>query len=486
MLPRLRPRFLAIPLASLALTLAPPPAHACGGGMFTLPTETEATFATGHRVAVSISMDQTVLWDQIQYQGDPKDFGWVMPVKAGATIGVGSDAWLESLDAATATVVSSREVDCFTGGESSGVGCGASDAAGSANGSSTLQQTDPDVAVLHSATVGPYDTVTLASSTPGALGKWFTAHGYAISADVQPILDDYAAQGFDFIAARLTPGMGVAQMKPLRVVTKGALTTFPMRMLAAGAKKSVALSLFVVTEGRSTIEGFPGATITGADLTWNFATHLSDYAEVRAKKLAEGSGRTFLTTFAARGALLSAVPIAVHPAEGPSELLPFATTFFARALDNKEVSAACTNDFTKLSGSKVKVAGAPQSGETDASVFSCGKVDDLGVALTGLHPADVWVMRFEANLPREALTADLTIEPLAADQTPVESRLVTFNAVNDTCGALAPMATLDRPTRRPPREAALMALLLALGAAVARRVARTGRKRALVAPMLGR
>jgi hypothetical protein len=486
MLSRFRPRFLAIPLASLALTLAPPPAQACGGGMFTLPTETQTTFASGHRVAISISMDQTVLWDQIQYKGDPKDFGWVMPVKAGATIGVGSDAWLESLDAATATVVSSREVECFTDSPSSGVGCGASQGDAAGAGPTPLQETDPNVEVLHSATVGPYDTVTLASSTPGALGKWFAAHGYAIPADVQPILDDYAAQGFDFIAARLTPGMGVAQMKPLRVVTKGALTTFPMRMLAAGAKDSVALSLFVVTEGRGEIEGFPGAVITGADLTWNFTTHLSDYAEVRAKKLAANSGRTFLTSFAAQGALLSPAPIAEHPAEGPSELLPFATTFFARALDNKEVSAACTNDFTKLASSKAKVTGAPQSGETDASVFSCGKVDDLGVALTGLHPADVWVMRFEANLPRAALTTDLTIAPLAVAQTPVDSRLVAGKSLNDTCGALAPIATIDRPTRRPPREAALMALLLALGAAVARRVARTGRKRALVAPMLGR
>lgn len=478
MLSRFRPRYLAIPLATLAFTLAPPPARACGGGMFVLPTETENTSVTGHRVAISISMDQTVLWDQIQYKGAPKDFGWVMPVKAGATIGVGSDAWLESLDAATATVVSSRQVECFTD-SGSGSGCGASsDGALAGTRSNPMQQTDPSVTVLHSATVGPYDTVTLASSTPGALGKWFSTHGYAIPADVQPILDDYAAQGFDFIAARLTPGMGVAQMKPLRVVTPGALTTFPMKMLAAGAKSNVALSLFVVTEGRSSIEGFPGATITGADLTWDFTKHASDYADVRAKKLAADSGRTFLTTFAAPGALLSSVPVAEHPAEGPSELLPLATTFFARALENKEVSAACASDFTKLSGSKAKVASAPQSGETDASVFSCGKIDDLGVALTGLHPADVWVMRFEASLPREALTADLTIAPLAADQTPVESRIVTGKTVNDTCAAFAPIPT-TRPGRRPPREAALMALLLALGAAVARRMARSGRKPAL-------
>ncbi|MFS8071227.1 MAG: DUF2330 domain-containing protein, partial [Byssovorax sp.] len=242
-------------LATLALTLAPPSARACGGGMFTLAAETETTTLSGHRVAISISTDQTVLWDQIQYQGDPKDFAWVMPVKAGATIGVGSDAWLEALDAATAAVVGSPGLDCFTPQRESSGGCsGATDRGATLNGGDQ-QEREPAVVVTHSATVGPYETVTLSSSTPGALGQWLDMHGYAIPADVKPILDDYAAQGFDFIAARLTPGQGVAQIKPLRVVTKGALTTFPMRMLAAGAKTNVALSLFVVTEGRSSIKG---------------------------------------------------------------------------------------------------------------------------------------------------------------------------------------------------------------------------------------
>ena len=486
MLSRFRPRFVALPLTALALTLAPPPARACGGGMFTPATETETTTVSGHRVAISISTDQTVLWDQIQYQGDPKDFGWVMPVQAGATIGVGSDAWLEALDAATTPVISSPFVECFTGGgsnEGGGSGCcgGATDAfLGGGDGS--FQQRDPSVTVLHSETVGPYDTVTLSSTTPGALGKWFDTHGYAIPKDVQPILDDYAAQGLDFIAVRLTPGQGVAQMKPLRVVTKGALTTFPMRMLSAGTKKSVALSLFVITEGRSAVKGFPGATITGADLTWDFAVSHSNYADVRATKLAAESGRTFLTSYAKPRALLAPEAI-TDMASGQTTNLPsIAGTFFARALENKEVSADCSSDYTQYATSMDKVQSMPGQGATDAAVFSCDKVDDLGVALTGLHPNDVWVMRFDANLPREALTADLAIEPLASDQTPVQNHIVAAKSLNEACGAgaLAPIAT-ERPRRPPPRNAALTALLLGLGVAVARRIARTGRARELKA-----
>lgn len=477
MLSRFSPRLVAIPLTALALTFAPPSARACGGGMFTLATETETTTLSGHRVAISISTDQTVLWDQIQYQGDPKDFAWVMPVKAGATLGLGSDAWLEALDAATATVVASPRIDCFTGSGSpppSGGCSGSTDRAAGSSLGDGLQEKDAAVVVTHSATVGPYDTVTLSSSTPGALGQWLDMHGYAIPADVKPILDDYAAQGFDFIAARLTPGQGVAQIKPLRVVTKGALTTFPMRMLAAGAKKNVALSLFVVTEGRSSIKGFPSATITGADLTWDFDKHASDYADVRAKKLAAESGRTFLTTYAAPRTLLAPLP------DSQPAIPSIVDGFFARALDNQESGAACASDFTKYAESTARVASTPGAGETDPSVFSCGKVDDLGVALTGLHPNDVWVMRFDANLPREALTADLTIEPLASDQTPVQSHIVAEKSLNQSCSnAAAASIAPARPRRSPPRDASIAAALLGLGLAFTRRFARSGRARAI-------
>ena len=57
---------------------------------------------------------------------------------------------------------------------------------------------------------------------------------------------------------------GLAEMKPLRVVTPGALTTFPMRMLAAGAGAKVGIQLFVITEGAIRVKGFPGATIDPA------------------------------------------------------------------------------------------------------------------------------------------------------------------------------------------------------------------------------
>src|SRR4051794_4637891 len=101
----LRLRLLA-PAGVLALAsalLSPKDARACGG-CFHEPsqTETESTVVTGHRMAFAVSLDHTVLWDQIRYAGAPSSFAWVLPIKAGAYVELSNDAWFEALEAATA------------------------------------------------------------------------------------------------------------------------------------------------------------------------------------------------------------------------------------------------------------------------------------------------------------------------------------------------------------------------------------------------
>ena len=67
-----------------------------------------------HRLALSISTDTSVLWDQVQYTGSPAEFAWVLPVKPGARIELASDAWFEALDATTALRVTAPTPQCVT------------------------------------------------------------------------------------------------------------------------------------------------------------------------------------------------------------------------------------------------------------------------------------------------------------------------------------------------------------------------------------
>src|SRR5689334_12687596 len=118
-----------VALAAASPLVLPRDAHACGG-CYHLPSLTENTVVTGHRMALSVSKTQTVLWDQIQYDGKPTDFAWVLPVKKGAYVEVSTDAWFEALDAATTVHVTSPPLDCPPAPGASGSGCGVSEDVG--------------------------------------------------------------------------------------------------------------------------------------------------------------------------------------------------------------------------------------------------------------------------------------------------------------------------------------------------------------------
>jgi hypothetical protein len=86
-------------------------------------------------------------------------------------------------------------------------------------------------------------------------------------------------------------------------------------------------------------------------------------------------------------------------------------------------------------------------GEISAEVFRCGELDDLSVALTGLHLNDVWLSRMEANLPRAALDQDLLFEASSL-QINVENRVVPDQHDNHPCDQQASIAPLSKATRR--------------------------------------
>src|SRR5579883_2749191 len=93
-------------LAAVAVTVPARPARACGGCFHPPPPPKQvATVITGHRMAFSISPQQSVLWDQIEYSGSPQDFAWVLPVHAGAQIQLSHDEFFAALDAMSTPVI---------------------------------------------------------------------------------------------------------------------------------------------------------------------------------------------------------------------------------------------------------------------------------------------------------------------------------------------------------------------------------------------
>jgi MYXO-CTERM domain-containing protein len=241
------------------------------------------TVVTDHRMIFSVSPQETTLYDQIKYQGAPASFAWVLPIRGQVRVAVSSDLLFAAIDQVTATSIVAPNLPpcgCSRSGFGGGAGGNASPPLPPLSGGGGA----PAVTVLTQQVVGPYDTVQLQSTDPTALATWLTANGYQIPTTVQPIIAAYVAEGFDFLAMKLSPGKGIQAMQPVSVTSGGAGLSLPLRMVAVGTGATVGITLWVIATGRYEPQNFKSFVISPSELVWDWSANSSNYAAVRASK----------------------------------------------------------------------------------------------------------------------------------------------------------------------------------------------------------
>jgi len=476
-------------LSPLLLLAQSREAGACGGCF--IQTGPMSTVVSAHRMAFATSKTRTVLWDQIRYSGAPSEFSWVLPFKGEAKLEPADDAWFETLETVTNARVSPPQLNCYTGTTSGGSGCacgGASADSASFGGSAGRGGINPGgVTVTHEGTAGPYQYVQVTATNAMTLTQWLNDHMYNVPPDIEPVIAAYVREGFGFMAVRLRPGFGTQQMTPVRVITPGAGLSLPLRMVAAGTGPFVAITLYVIAEGRYEVDGFGQATIDASKLTWDWSGSNSNYATLRTQALGALDGKVWLASFSEPQAFTRTYfdaldqPITFNVDRGAnapppqSFSAPYSTLidlYFAQAGTNANRSNCSSSSaiLDKLSSTSPVVdtckevppsgdAGSPAgdaavpgsdagalpppttvcdpapAGTIAASSLVCDGFSDIASAMIGMHPSDVWVTRLEANLPRAALAADLTIKP-AAKQDRMPSTYRAAIHVNPPCDLL--------------------------------------------------
>jgi hypothetical protein len=283
----MRRKLLGAALAAMVTTTAvlalESEASACGG-CFSPPTE-NPTVVTDHRMILSVSKEQTTLYDQIRYQGEPSAFAWVLPISGAGDVKVGlsADVVFSALDANTQTRLISPPQNCPPAPN-----CNSRFGSAASAGESAPQD-GGGVTVVKKEVVGPYETVQLKATDPTALKNWLQTNNFAVPADVQPVIDQYVAEKFDFLALKLIPGKGV------RVTTKGAASVLPLRMVAAGTGPVVGIGLWIIGEGRYEPQNFPSFYIPTDEIVWDWTQSKSNYTDLRAAKTTAGGGRAWET-----------------------------------------------------------------------------------------------------------------------------------------------------------------------------------------------
>jgi hypothetical protein len=387
-------------LALLAMAAAADEARACGG-CFHAPTQ-NGDVITDHRMIFRISPQQTTLYDEIEYQGNPQSFAWVLPIKGPVTVGLSADVVFAALDSATQTTIAAPNLPACPS-----CNCGfAAGSAGSSSGSGSSSG-GGGVTVISQQVVGPYDSVQLSSTDPNALTAWLQANGFAIPTDVAPILAAYVTEGFDFLALKLQPGQGVAAMRPVRVTSSGASLSLPLRMVSAGTGATVGITLWVIADGRYEAQNFTNFVIQPSELVWDWSTNTSNFATVRQQKEAAANYAAWQTE--------SSLDLSAYQIESPI------------------LGDTASNDYLPIPGSD---AGADGGGSSAGETADQVRQDDLSTLFPGSNQANVRITRMRSDMAHAALANDLVLQA-SADQSTISNFYQVTQSVNaPTCPAV--------------------------------------------------
>ena len=219
-------------LIAVTAAFAAKPAGACGCGIY-LPQDGQASVSEEHVLIRWDGQSEDILMT-LGVLGSSREAAVIFPVPTRAVVKLGDSRVFDELRELTKPV--EQTVYQFF----PLLGAGAPAPAGT-------------VTVLSRQTLGPFDVSTLAASDANALGDWLAANGYNLPPQVTSALEPYIAQGWYYIAVRLSPAAGSAALTgaldPLWITFPYDRIIYPMRPSAL-APQSLTVFMYVLADHR--------------------------------------------------------------------------------------------------------------------------------------------------------------------------------------------------------------------------------------------
>ena len=299
-------------LLTLGITLAPigpsgGDAAACGG-FFCNAVNPVPILQSGERVVFARHEDRTTMHVEVQFEGQPTSFGWVMPLPH---LPLGQDGQPLPLDKslqlshesvfdvlANDTAPSFSVDNEFVGGcqsfaSPSSAGGGGFDAVQSADVGS--RGPTPPVKVLQEAAVGPYKAQIIQATNADALYDWLNENGYLQDEKARPVLTDYVNKEYVFLGLRLQNGKAAGDLRPVALTLGELAPCVPLRLTGIAASPDMPILVFVLGEHRAIPKNHLHARINPQALSWPGA---SNYAMVVGEAIDQADGHAFVTDYA--------------------------------------------------------------------------------------------------------------------------------------------------------------------------------------------
>jgi MYXO-CTERM domain-containing protein len=298
-------RFLSLFGGALALAvplLTSTPAEACGGtfcdnGPTTMPVD-----QTGENILFHLT--DTTVEAHIQIQYDPDSgadaFAWVIPVMAIPEFEVGSQFLFDAMLAGSVPSYGlSVQTDSCGNDEAAGTGPLSGTGDGGDEGDPSNNDTgEMDPEVVLQTTVGAFEIAVLEGGTVEGVMQWLGDNGYQQDPAAEPILAQYLAEDFLFVALKLSNRAGVDEIHPIVIRYEGDEPCVPIRLTAIAAVDDMEIRTFFLQDARVVPVNYRHVLVNPLKLDW--LNNASNYKEVisMAVDAQEADGNAFVTEYA--------------------------------------------------------------------------------------------------------------------------------------------------------------------------------------------
>jgi hypothetical protein len=290
-------------MIALLAVLWSPAAHACGGFFC---DNIDPVVQTAERILFKVEPDgQISTFVEIQFQGPPGNFGWVVPIPEPidpeTEISTAPAGLFDALEEQTAPrFVSSADAKVAA------CGCGP---VGEGPGMPDIS----GVSVVGEAVVGPYAIEIITAESGDNLTNWLAVNGYQIPQTAAPAMQHYVDLGMAFVGVKLTSDYNGGPIDTLVLSCAQDAPTIPLILTSIAATQDMEITAYVLGAERFV----PG---NWADLAFDWSRVSPDgsnYEYELGQQADDAGGRAWNTEFAGPSApVLQALPMDVNVALG--------------------------------------------------------------------------------------------------------------------------------------------------------------------------
>ncbi len=221
---------------------------------------------------------------EIQYQGDPENFAWVVPVPSVPELDTFSPQALQALDLATEPfyIPAWQCTDDLVVDTDGG----------------PPRADSVTVDVLDRRLVGPFETATIESRDPDALVEWLRINDFRVPEQMEPFIGLYVNEGLKFLAMKLQPGRRVDSIRPISMRYFARSPAVPLRLTAIAALPEMGVKVWVLADRRYGALNVPAIQLPLERVRYDVSDRKSNHAALVARLVDEQRAPAFVTEYA--------------------------------------------------------------------------------------------------------------------------------------------------------------------------------------------